>query len=174
MRKLSQDPFDNVPAKAVTVDGEDDIKGCLVHSGTNGGADVYAITGELTYGNLSGMGKKNGTGKVYVNGSVATISFERGTPPSSGTNTNCDEPADQQTTTQPEPESKIICDARTATEQVEVTIQVTEEVFYQGEAHDGLTFIINAGESVAVPFTGKLICFSVTGGDCDVMMQYRN
>ncbi|WP_435158029.1 hypothetical protein [Haladaptatus sp. DFWS20] len=176
MRKLSHDPFDNVPTKAVTVDGEDDIKGCLVHGGTNGGADVYAVTGELTYGNLSGMGKKNGTGKVYVDGSDATTTFERGIPPSSGTNTDCDEPTTttKQTTTPPEPESKVICDARSADSQVEITIQVTEKVYYQGVAHDGVTFIIDAGESAAVPFSGELICFTVTGGDCDVTMQYRN
>jgi hypothetical protein len=60
VRKFRRDPYGTVPAATVTVDGEDDLKGCLVHGATNGGADVYAVSGELTYANLSGLGARWG------------------------------------------------------------------------------------------------------------------
>lgn len=174
VRKFGRDPYGTVPAATVTVDGEDDLKGCLVHGATNGGADVYAVSGELTYANLSGPGALDGTGQVYFDGLDITTSFERGTPPSSDTDTECVQSTTTEETTSTVEKSTVVCDARRANSQVEITIQVTDTVSYHGQSLEGVMFILNPGQTASVPFTGDLLCFNVLGGDCTVTMDIRN
>ncbi|WP_458188538.1 hypothetical protein [Haladaptatus sp. NG-WS-4] len=165
VRKLSSDPYGTVPAGAVTVDGEDDVNGCLVHGATNGGADVYAISGEVTYANLSGTGKQDGTARVYWNGQDVSGSFERGTPPSSDTNTDCGH--------RRRPASTVVCDGTRATTQVQVTVQATQQVWYDGQPSDIQTVLVSPGERAEIDFDGALVCLAIDGGDLDVQIRYR-
>ena len=171
VQKLGHDPYGNVPTKAVTIDGEDDVKGCLVHGATNGGADVYQYTGQFSYVNFSGPGFQDGSVTVYLDGQpVDPAQFQRGTPPSSDTNTECR----ASNSPRPQPTSTIVCDARRATQAVRVTVETTQFVRVNGSDHQSeVTIDIPPGETLELPFAGSLVCFAINGGDVDVQMRYR-
>ncbi|WP_458208555.1 hypothetical protein [Haladaptatus sp. NG-SE-30] len=171
VQKLDRDPYGNVPASAVTIDGEDDIKGCLVHGATNGGADVYQFIGQLSYVNFSGPGFQDGTLDVYLDGRpVDPARFQRGTPPSSETNTDCRASNPER----PQPTSTIVCNARRATQVVHVTVETTQFIRVNGgDFQEEVTVDIEPGNTLEMPFAGTLVCFAIEGGDLDVQIRYR-
>ncbi|WP_227354190.1 hypothetical protein [Haladaptatus salinisoli] len=168
VQKLGRDPYRNVPASAVTVDGEDDIKSCLVHGATNGGADVYRFTGQLSYVNFSGLGFQEGSVEVYLDGrSVDPIEFQRGTPPNSDTNTDCAGQTQQR-------RSKLILEPTEQTQTAIVDIQVQGQLHHTTTTHQSVRVVVNGGENATViPFTGQLVCIDVKQGDVDAHIKAR-